>query len=162
MSPRTLIGKYLLRRVDPRDGPLVDLWIEQDPYHRGHVKPEFFLVNKTDKECFAVEDRHGLVIFYVSMTMLESRSVIVLDVQFSPLNQIRTKKWVAEALMDGMTWLKQAAEGAGVKEIRFNSIQPSLVGFAQERLGFRRDGEWLRLYIPPLHTTQGAEKAPLQ
>jgi hypothetical protein len=155
------VGNYIWREATALDRKQLELWIAADPDHAGTVEPEFFCRNAEGRECYAVEDGQGLVIFYLKLTSLYCGKVLQLDIQFRPHDRFARPKWTADALIDGMEWLKTATAGAGVARMTFTSTRPDLIAFAKRRLGFaERDGTLWYTVRPP-GTQTDAENAVL-
>jgi hypothetical protein len=138
------IGRYSLRPVMERDRDLLAVWIEQDPDHRDRVDPDFFMRSDQGKECFAVEDDHGHVVFYIKMTR-----ALRLDVQFGSDEMIADRERNADAMREGFEWLRTGAAGSGIWEILFDSTNEPLVRFAERRLAFRKVPDELSYKVAP-------------
>lgn len=155
----TQIGNYSLRPVTECDRVLVTLWIAEDPDHRDRVEPDFFLKTESGKETYAVEDAQGFVVFYIKMTYLAMVHALRLDVQFGPVRTIADRERNGEAMREGFEWLRTGAQGAGFREILFDSTNEPLVAFAKRRLGFCGASGELSYHVVPITPQTFQEKS---
>lgn len=146
------VGHFVWRPAGERDRKLIEGWIELDPDHAAKgVTADFFCVSGSLHECYAVEDAHGLVIFYLRLSSLDTMKTLRLHIQFRPHERFFRRHWTLDALMEGFDWLKTAGSGSGVERMVCRATRPDLVLFLERRLGFQRDGEEFSYPIPPTH-----------
>lgn len=144
------LGKFdglTMRRTEPDDRPLLDRWVDSDPYH-AHVDPEYFMGSQG---CFAFEDKDG-VVFFVRLAQV-ARVSIQFDMERMGTRQ---KMRVADALTKGMAMLEMNLRRAGVEEWIFDSVAPNLKRFVIEKLGFSESENELVRQIRPARNEEVA------
>lgn len=141
------------------DRLLAKQWTEADPDHCGRVKPEFWLEQDFDIDSYLLLDAEGPLFFWKGIIRLDellsrpSARVIEMHIQFPPAMDSRElRARIREGLVEGLHWLEQILHQAKVLEIYFDSTNPVLIYFCENRLGFTREGLRLRkrLISPPV------------
>ena len=71
---------------------------------------------------------------------------IEVHIQFPPYpaaadlaGQMQHRRRMSLALIEGLRWLERRVNGHGLREIHFDSRNPSLIRFAQKYLGFHNE-----------------------
>jgi hypothetical protein len=135
-------SRYLLIPADPRHLELARAWTLADPDHAGSVRPEFWIEQGERWEAWLLTDAEGPVYFFKAVRYDPD---IEVHIQFPPYpavaaitSQIHHRNRLSMALVEGMRWLERRARG--VREIRFESQNSSLIRFAEKHLGFTNEG----------------------
>lgn len=134
-------SRYVLVPADPRNLDLARAWTLADPDHAGQVRPEFWIEQGEGFESWLLTDKEGPVFFFKAI--VRDRYVEV-HIQFPPYpaaapiaNQMHHRNRMALALVEGMRWFEARVR---IREVRFESRNPSLIRFAVKHLGFRDEG----------------------
>lgn len=116
-------------------------WMDEDVWHRGQFKPEFWLEQSAAVNCFVLEDAKGPIFFFrTQRTYTEPVNgyrewPVEIYIQFAPgasIARLRT----AVALTVGFAWMQRRLGALGYDAVYFSSSNPRLIEFAQKRLGF--------------------------
>lgn len=144
---------YTLVPADASCLMLACVWTTADPDHAGRVKPEFWIEQGEGMESWLLYDKHGAVYFFKS---IRRGLDIEIHIQFPPYPaeagataRMRHHRRISFALIEGMRWLENRVRGR-IREIRFESRNPSLIRFAEKHLGFTNENGQLskRLEAP--------------
>jgi hypothetical protein len=136
-------SRYVLIPADPKHLDLARAWTLADPDHAAQrVRPEFWIEQGERWEAWLLTDEEGPVYFFKAVRYDPD---IEVHIQFPPYpavaaitSQIHHRNRLSMALVEGMRWLERRARG--VREIRFESQNPSLIRFAEKHLGFTNEG----------------------
>lgn len=121
-----------VRNLTPKDRPMLEKWIADDPEHVG-VSADFFYAPNTTGYVF--EDEHGPVL------ILRASRCLRIDMQFQQNQAERT----AKTLKWGCAWLEDKAKRAGFVEMAFESMFPPLMRFCTRHLGFKaQKGDFIK------------------
>lgn len=120
---------YHIRPAEESERDVIAAMIEGDEDHRCQVSPETFYKKEVGRECKALTDSEGRVLFYFRLTR-----VLRMDIQFDCSRAEENQ----QALQDGFRWLQKQAMGAGFREIIFDSVSRPLINFCKRRFGFRQ------------------------
>lgn len=108
-------------------------WIQNDPYHKDHLDPFWWLTGQGFLS-YKVVDDEGTTLFM--RTDAESR--LRLHTQFAPESEVSKKRTVA-SLLWGLPAMISLARQNGLPGLVFESTSPSLIEF-MERQGFHSIG----------------------
>lgn len=137
------VGPYRLRPVTEQDRPLLQLWIDADPFHAGRVLPDFFLRLQPGEGAWAFEDAMERVVFY-----LKTQNAARLHIQFGPSRTADDRERNREALLLGVEWLERQLAANLFHEMVFDSVNPALMRHAKRRLAFQDVPGEMRRVIP--------------
>lgn len=110
------------RPTNAHDKDLLTRWIADDPDHKEHCTPDFWLTPSGDTECMAVEDEHGPIFF------VRSETVRRLHVQFATGEHRRLVVALDQFVMD----MKRIGSGA-IRQFIFDSVFGPLIKFLKRR-----------------------------
>lgn len=129
---------YTLVPADATCAALAHMWTMADPDHAGRVKPEFWIEQGEGIESWLLYDRLGAVYFFKS---IRQDLDIEIHIQFPPYPvdaRMNHHCRISLALVEGMHWLENRIRGK-IREVRFESRNPSLIRFAEKHLGFTNE-----------------------
>jgi hypothetical protein len=112
-------------------------WIAHDPYHFHQGQPEWWLTGAEGSLlAFCLNDARGPL----SFVRLDAEGEYVrIHTQFAP-DAIVSKRRLVVGMIECMKKLIELYKAGGKKGMVFNSINPGLVAFMDNRLGFKPVG----------------------
>lgn len=147
---------YTLVPADATVAALAEQWTKSDPDHVLRVNPIFWIEQGEGMESWLLYDRHGPIYFFKS---IRRDNDIEVHIQFppypsetEPAMRMNHHRRLSLALVEGLRWLESRVRGK-IREIRFDSRNPSLIRFAEKHLGFTNENGQLskRLEAPRVH-----------
>ena len=116
----------MMRRMKTEDRPLLEQWIEADPFHRGRCKADFWYESLS----IAVEDSRGPVMF---LKLEPNCPIMRLHIQFCG-----DEKRVARALLRDFPSFQKQMSDLGAEGIIFESVSLKLITFCRRCFDFHR------------------------
>jgi hypothetical protein len=121
-------------------------WTEADPDHAGKVDPQFWLEQGEGKDAYLFSDDKGPLFFF--KMVIATGSAVEIHIQFPPnRNSAHQRQRIARGLLQGIAWLERVLAHCQIREMFFDSINSSLIGFSIKRLGFQFIGGKLRKMV---------------
>jgi hypothetical protein len=111
-------------------------WVDADPWHKhdDNNDPEYMLTGY-GVLAFCLQDAKG-PLAYIKLT--EDGDDMRISMQFAPESVVSKKRLVLGLIKVGIPLMKGYAEGWGSKGLVFESVNPSLIGFAlNDKVGFK-------------------------
>jgi hypothetical protein len=139
-----------MRTATAADLEMLRAWIAADEDHRETTLPEFFVKAPAGVSCGIVSDPIGPVF------AIRFERCLRLHIQFMPQATASDRGRVADALLEGLGWLKNFARGQSFQQLIFVSAVQPLVRFCERRLGFRQSHYELTLDLTPPPVTNDA------
>lgn len=126
-----------IRPLKQSDKPLLQFWIEADPYHKDTTTADFFFDKSAGS--FVFSDEQGPVLFVKFVKDLrDGKKELRLHTQFWNTQKLRNAKMLLKAFPIVEQWAKKADLGA----IVFESVSPTLIGFMTRTQNFTRSTDY--------------------
>ena len=136
---------YIVRPVNEGDRAYLDTLIEDDPYHKGRMTPDYFLSLLPGEDAWALEDEQGNVLFY-----FKTQTAVRVSIQFTGSKSAEERRTNRNALTKGLAWIETMLRHNHFREMIFDTEASGLAAFAKRRLGFRASScELIREITPP-------------
>jgi hypothetical protein len=139
-SPSYRFDGFLFRPAVPEDLPLARAWNREDADHDWEEQQPLYWIEQNERvNSYVLEDRMGIVFFVKSIR--QHIDQIEISLQFDRSRMTVSRHRAMRGMMTGMEWLKKALPLNGFRAVYFLSKNPELIAFAENALGFVRDGQ---------------------
>ena len=140
MGPTYKFDGYVFRPAAEGDVELARRWNAADPEHQWEARfPDYWVEQNGVVNSYVLEDTKGILFFMKSIRCSGGKEIEI-NIQFDRARSQVSALRLMVGLSIGFDWLKKALPMNGFEAVYFVSRNRNLCTFAEQRLGFAKDG----------------------